>query len=111
MEGIRTLVQLNPTEFTNEEEVLAALPQLLQEWESLPATGIRPEIKATNTLRVEGGHAIRQLKFAIVNDSGNRISEINGLLSLPAGIFKHWTHHYALEEESSSDSRYRRFRF
>jgi hypothetical protein len=111
LEGIRTLLQLNPIEFTNETEVLEALPALLEGWKSLPATGIRLAMNTTKPIRHENQHAIRQLKFSIVNDSSKRITEISGELRIPAGILKHWTHQYGLLEQPIEDDRYRTFRF
>ena len=39
-EGLRQLLHLNPIEFTNEADVLEALPKLLERWKFLKASGI-----------------------------------------------------------------------
>jgi hypothetical protein len=112
LEGIRSLVQLNPIEFTQESEVLAALPGLLGQWKGMPATGIRPQIKTTTTMRHHDGHGLRELQFSIVNDSAKRIREISGQLRIPAGILTHRSLTLPLEVVGSSDDhRYRIFRF
>jgi hypothetical protein len=109
LEGIRGLIQLNPAEFIDEMEVLAALPALLETWKTLPPTGIRAEVKSTTTTRQQDGHAIRQFLFTLVNDSSSRIREINGELRVPAGVLKHWSNSYGMENRE--DGRYRIFRF
>jgi hypothetical protein len=111
LEGIRGLVQLNPVEFTHEMEVLAALPALLEGWKALAPTGIRPEIRTTLPIRHQDGHPIRQLLFRVVNDSGSRIREISGELRVPAGILKHWSNTYGMDNAVTEDGRYRVFRF
>lgn len=110
-EGIRSLIQLNPVEFSDEIEVLEKLPALLGRWKGLVPTGIRAEVSSTRTVRQQDGHAIRQLLFAVVNDSDSRIREVSGELRIPAGILKHWSATYAMENRSTDDGRYRLFRF
>jgi hypothetical protein len=110
-EGMRDLLILNPITFSDEMEILAALPARLQAWSTLKATGIVPQIKTTLTNRHEGGHAIRRLVYSIVNNTDARITELSGILRIPAGILKHWSNHYGFDEERSDDSAYRVFRF
>ncbi len=111
IEGIRSLIQLNPVEFNDETEVLDKLPALLGRWKSLAPSGIRAEVKSTRTIRQQDGHAIRQLLFTVVNDNGSRIREISGELRIPVGILKHWDAVYAMENRLTADGRYRVFRF
>jgi hypothetical protein len=110
-EGIRDLLHLNPITFTDEMEVLAALPARLQAWRTLKSTGIVPQIKSSLATRHQDGHAIRQLMYRIVNNTDSRITQVSGTLTIPAGILKHWSSHYAFAEERSDDSAYRIFRF
>ena len=110
LEGIRNLIQLNPVEFSDETEVLAALPAVLEKWKALAPSGIRVQVKGT-PIRQEDQHAIRQLQFSLVNDSGSRINEISGEIRVPAGILKHWSCGYGMDENLSEDGRFRIFRF
>src|SRR5438445_7547459 len=43
-EGIRDLLHLNPIEFTQDSEVLAALPERLKAWKSLKPSGIELQL-------------------------------------------------------------------
>jgi len=110
-EGIRDLLHLNPIEFADEMDVLAALPERLKAWGTLEATGIIPQIKATLPIRHQDGHEIRQLTYSVINNTDSRINQISGTLRIPAGILKHWSSAYALDEEPSNDPAYRIFRF
>jgi len=111
LEGIRSLIQLNPVEFKDETEIMAKLPELLDAWKNLAPSGIRPEIKSTRTIKQQDGHAIRQLIFTLVNDSSSRIREISGEYRVPAGILKHWSGTYAREDNQAQHGRSRVFRF
>lgn len=108
-EGIRDLLHLNPITFRHEQEVLVALRQRLHDWKGLQPAGIRVEIKS-NPLRVQDQHQIRQLVVSLVNDSNQRITSLNCLVRLPAGILSHWSSLYPTETKSD-DSRYRCFSF
>ena len=110
-EGIRDLLHLNPITFSDEMEVLAALPARLQAWTELKPIGIVPLIKSTVTTRHQDGHAIRQLTYSVVNNTDSRIIQINGTVRVPAGILKHWSNSYGLDEEKSDNPEYRIFRF
>lgn len=110
-EGIRDLLHLNPIAFTDESEILAALPELLKRWGAVKATGIVPQLKINHLNRHQDGHPIRQLVYHIVNNSDSRITQLSGTLRIPAGILKHWSGAYGLAEEASSDPAYRIFRF
>ena len=90
LEGIRSLVHLNPIEFTDESEVLAALPPLLQRWQGLPATGIRVELRSI-TMALRDGHPLRRIEVNLVNDSHERIKEFTCLVRVPAGLRKHFS--------------------
>ena len=108
-EGLRDLVHLNPIEFTDEADVLRALPTLLQKWQ-----GLRPTERSTLSSNwaklyreTVTGHI--ELFVNLVNATNDRIVKWNGRISLPAGILKHSTTTH-LVEETSNDSRYRVFR-
>ncbi len=111
MEGIRSLIQLNPTEFSDDWEVLAALSGRLATWKTLTPSGIHPEVTSSHPSRNEDGHLIRQLVFTVVNDSERRIREYIGEVKVPAPILKHFGWNYGLEKQSMADSKYRVFRF
>jgi len=111
LEGVRGLIQLNPIEFTHENEVLVALPALLEPWRNLSLTGICAEVRTSLPMRTQDGHPIRQLLFSVVNDGGARINEISGELRIPEGILKHQSVTYAWENNLTPDRRHRVFRF
>jgi len=90
LEGIRSLIQLNPTEFSDDMEVLAALPGRLESWKTLSPSGIHAEVRSSLTPQQHSGHEIRDLLFSVVNDSARRFSEFTAELRVPAGILKHW---------------------
>jgi len=108
-EGIRDLLHLNPITFRNENEILNALPERLQEWKTLTPAGIQIQLKGSS-LRVQDNHQIRQLVVSLVNDSNQRIASLNCLVRLPAGILKHWSSIYPTETKSDNP-RYRCFSF
>jgi hypothetical protein len=108
-EGIRDLLHLNPIPFTNEGEILAALPDLLQPWKSLPPSGIKLQLQSTNR-RKEQDHWIRTLAVSLINNRSERITSFNCRVRLPVGILKHWSAGY-MSEMKSDDQRYRCFGF
>jgi hypothetical protein len=108
-EGIRDLLHLNPIPFTDEAEILAALPELLRPWKTLPSSGIRLQLQSGSRTR-EQDHWIRKLSVSLINDSSQRITNFNCQVRLPAGILKHWSAMYP-SEVKSDDQRYRCFSF
>lgn len=108
-EGIRELLHLNPIPFTEESEVLAALPGLLKRWGRLTAGVLRVQLQA-KVVTPQGGHPIRKLYAFLSNDTNQSITNFAGKLCLPRGILAHWTAVYP--EEVRSDVAGRRcFRF
>jgi len=101
-EGIRDLLHLNPIEFTDESEVLAALPERLKGWKYLKPTGIELRLNA-EARGQEDGHTIRALVVTLVNDTDQRIREYYGRIWIPAGTLKHWSGSYALASSLESD--------
>jgi hypothetical protein len=109
LEGIRTLLHLNPTEFVDEREVLTALPERLKAWKSLEATGIELQV-ATGVVSKERGHEIRRLEVFVKNDTNKRLDSFDYEIILPASVLKHWDTRYPSEVQSDI-SRLRQFRF
>jgi hypothetical protein len=97
LEGIRTLLHLNPIEFTDETEVLAALPKRLEEWKSLKPSGIELQL-TSKPLGQQDGHPIRRLEVGLVNKTNDRIESYEFEIRLPVGILKHWSGVYPTEE-------------
>lgn len=108
-EGIRDLLHLNPILFTQETEVLVALPELLKKWGSLSPTGIQVQLQSGSRV-YRDGHWIRQLSVNLANDSNQRISDLSFTLRMPTGVLSHWTHQY-LSETKSGNPNYRSFRY
>lgn len=108
-EGIRELLQLNPIEFTDDGEVLAALPKRLQSWSNLSSSEIKVELTSERS-GPQDGHAIRKLSLMVSNNTNEQISNYEAELTVPAGLLKHWTASY-LDEVQTSDRSVRCFRF
>jgi hypothetical protein len=109
-EGIRDLIQLNPIDFTDESEVLAALAERLPVWKSLKASsGIRVELASIKS-NPQQGHAISTLRITLVNDTSRRISTYTLEVSLPDGLLRHWSATYPAEVPRT-EAHHRLFRF
>jgi hypothetical protein len=107
-EGLRHVLHLNPIEFTDESEVLAALKERLSPLaKSLRPHDVHLELVSTVSPR-QDGHAIRKIELKLVNDTNKRIMEYNGELLIPAALLKHWSAFYP-HEVGRSDPR--RFQF
>jgi len=96
LEGIRSLLHLNPIEFTDESEVLAALPERLAEWRSLRSSGIELQL-ASKVYREDGGHPVRWLETVLVNETNARIEKYDLEVRLPSSVLKHWNQVYTHE--------------
>jgi len=108
LEGIRTLLQLNPTRFTHDEEVLAALPQLLKTWK-LEAGDLRVELESSHTRGWEGHQQFR-LEVFLVNNTSRRIVEYDTWFKIPTRLLGHSSPYYPYEV-TSPDPSWRAFRF
>jgi len=108
-EGLRDLLNLNPIEFRDEAEVLAALPKYLHEWRSLEPSGIRLQLESVKG-EVHAEHVTRRLRVTLINDSSNRITQYTCDVSIPSDVLSHWGSHYPSEVSSNEPGR-RRFRF
>jgi hypothetical protein len=109
-EGIRDLLHLNPIEFTNESEVLAALPKRLEQWKSLKPSGIELQLTSRIVGQREDRHMIRRLEINLVNETNYPIEKYELEIRLPSGILKHWNTVYEAEVTSNTPG-VRRFRF
>ncbi len=96
LEGMRSLLHLNPIEFSDESEVLAALPKRLEEWKSLKPSGIELQL-TSKPAGQQQGHAIRRVEINLINNTNDRIENYEFEVRLPSGILKHWSSVYAAE--------------
>ena len=109
-EGIRDLLQLNPIEFANEADVLAALPARLEKWKFLrKPPGIELKLQSANS-GLQDGHVIRKVQIILVNDTSERITGYDCEIRIPASLLKHWTATYD-SEVRKGDPVWRYFRF
>jgi hypothetical protein len=109
-EGLRELLHLNPTAFTDESEVLLALSEQLMGWRSVKSTDIHLELKS-EPLRVQDQHPIRQLSLLLFNETNERVSEYDFEIRIPEGLLKHWNAIYPGEIKPSPSPNYRCFRW
>jgi hypothetical protein len=103
LEGLRALLHLNPKRFSNNDEVLLMLPELLKPWQDLPSTGIRVQMHSCMS-RQQDEHVIRKIQFDIVNDSNRRIEEFNISIYVPSSLLSHWDRDYPREIRSDEPS-------
>jgi hypothetical protein len=110
LEGIRTLLNLNPIEFTDEAEVLKELPKLLEKWNPITAADINLRLKSTPSPRRQP-HPTSSIELILANDTTESIGDYEFELRVPAPLLKHWGNTNSIPgERRSDDSRYRRFR-
>lgn len=103
-EGIRDLIHLNPIEFQEDSEVLAALPERLRAWKNVKSSGVELQLSSEGN-KFEQNHTIRTLVVRLVNDSSHRITNYDCKLCIPASILRHWTTSYSLEVKSDDSNR------
>jgi hypothetical protein len=109
-EGIRDLLHLNPIEFADEAEVLAALPERLEKWKLLKKPpGIELMLQSANS-GSQNGHVIRKVQIILVNDTSERITGYDCEIRIPASLLKHWAATYP-SELRKGDPVWRCFRF
>jgi hypothetical protein len=109
LEGLRSLVHLNPTEFENESEILPILRQRLSEWTNLDASDIRLQLRSLRQPPVDD-HVLRRLEVSITNNTNNSMSSYSIQLCLPSHVLDHQSTRY-LNEEPRTDADIRCFRF
>ena len=110
LEGLRSLVHLNPTEFENESEILPILRQRLSEWTTnLDTSDIRLQLTSLRRPSVDN-HELRRLKVSITNNTNNSMSSYSLQLCLPSRLLDHQSTRY-LNEEPRTDGDVRCFRF
>jgi hypothetical protein len=109
LEGIRSFLQVNPIEFTDESEVLAALRTRLLPWKSLKPAGV--ELLLTSTrLREQDEHVISKLETTLVNNTNDLVEKYQLEVRLPTSILMHWNSKYP-SEVNSNEPGLRCFRF
>jgi hypothetical protein len=74
LEGIRTLIHLNPIQFSDESEILEQLPAYLDRWKSLRATGVELRMVSRETTW-ENGHRIKRLEITLLNKTNKRVDD------------------------------------
>jgi hypothetical protein len=109
LEGIRSLIHINPIQFSNEAEIIALLPGFLSQWKTLRPSGIEL-LMTSRPLYVQDEHPIRRLEISLSNKTNKRISDYEIEVLLPPGILKHWNSHYPAERRCDTPSM-RAFRF
>lgn len=108
-EGIRDLLHLNPIPFSDETQVIAALPERLAPWRLLTPSGIKLQLESIKS-NIQDNHHIRRLEVNLVNDTSQRITTYDCQVRLPAAILKHWSSTFIIEVHSDVPG-YRCFRF
>jgi hypothetical protein len=111
LEGIRSLIHLNPTPFENNSEILPVLRQRLKEWASLSlkATEIELQLKSLRQLAADD-HLLRRLEVFVTNSTNNPLSSYSLQVCLPSKVLDHQSTRYVGEEPRTNDD-IRRFRF
>jgi hypothetical protein len=107
-EGIRDLLHLNPIEFTDESEVLAALPERLAGWKSLRPSGIELQLSTIKNCE-HANHVLRTLVVTLVNETSQRVTEYDCEIRIPVGLLKH-RNEKSLSEVKSNEPNRRCFR-
>ncbi|HTQ59920.1 MAG TPA: hypothetical protein VMI32_06845 [Candidatus Solibacter sp.] len=108
LEGIRSLLHLNPIEFAHEEEVLAELSGRLSAWTNLQSS---IQLQLTSELTgIQQEHRIHRLILSVANHTSRRFEKYDYELSIPSAFLRHWNSNYACEIQSK-DPNLRYFRF
>lgn len=107
-EGIRELLHLNPTPFTDDAEVLVALPKLLQPWTNLRPSEVLVEFLSEGK-EMQDGHIIRKLSLKLQNNTNQQLTGYEAEIRIPSGLLKHWRASYP-NEKPSGDPTVRCFR-
>jgi hypothetical protein len=108
-EGIRDLLSLNPIKFSDETEVLEALPEHLRGWKTLTPSGIRIELHPGRS-RQKDGHSVRKVGVSLVNDTNQRLSEYTCEIHISSGLREHSRSSPIIEMDGRISGR-GRFRF
>ena len=110
-EGIRDLLHLNPILFTDETEIISALPQRLVAWKRLSSASIRLQLQFPRG-SAEEKHRTRKLIVSVANGSNQRITSFNCEVRLPAALLKHGNLKGFLPDANKTDDpRYSCYRF
>jgi hypothetical protein len=109
LEGLRTLLHINPIAFSKEADIIFRLPEELRKLK--PANSsieLRMESVAT---RRQDDHPIRRLEVKIHNNTSQRFTEFSGKLWVPREFLNHWTTVYLTEDRSTPNAQRRCFKF
>ncbi|HYN14404.1 MAG TPA: hypothetical protein VES66_01275, partial [Terriglobales bacterium] len=110
LEGIRSLLQLNPIPFSNEDDILTALRERLPEWRGLAAS-ISVQLRSV-AAGVADGHQLRRLVVTLVNDTKERITQFTCRVCLPTATLKHWQGYaFVSKQKCRDDDRYECLQF
>ena len=110
-EGIRDLLHLNPILFSDENEIVSALPYLLEPWRKLSISSIRVHMRFPRGSSTQN-HRTRSLIVGVANDGNQRITSFNCEVRLPAGLLKHGNVKAFLpQEKKTDDQRYACYAF
>jgi hypothetical protein len=99
LEGIRSLLQLNPTRFRNDIEVLEQLRARLVTWKTLFGNTSALQMWST-PIMVHDGHNTRHLVLRFANNTNRRIETWEGELLIPAPSLRHWRNASGVLEEN-----------
>ncbi len=109
LEGIRTLLHLNPISFSNEADIISKLPEHLLKLKAVNSSiELRMESAA---VRRQDDHPIRKLDLKLFNNTSQRFTEFNGRLWIPREFLNHWEAHYPSEDRGTPNAPRRCFKF
>jgi hypothetical protein len=109
LEGLRTLLHINPIPFSKEADIIFRLPEhLLKLKPANPSIELRMESVA---IRRQDNHPIRILDLKIHNDTSQRFTEFNGKLWIPREFLNHRQAVYPTEDRSTPNAPRRCFKF
>jgi hypothetical protein len=110
LEGIRSLLQLNPKRFMIESQILDDLRVRLLGWKNLASTGLSLEVEAPPIIALDT-HNTRELIVRVVNNSNRRIDTWEGEVQIPAAKLAHWRNSIGIFEPNEWEPLPRTLRF
>jgi hypothetical protein len=102
LEGIRSLLQLNPAHFRHESEVIEQLRIRLESWKNLFENSGALRMQSTSIM-VHDGHNTRHLILRFTNNTNKHIGALEGELRIPAPNLRHWYNTGGYLEEAVND--------
>jgi hypothetical protein len=109
LEGIRSLLQLNPVEFNDDAQVLETLKKRL-EIVGIKTSGVQLQFR-TRPGRPQDGHQIETLEISLVNDTDQRLEKYTFDIFIPASLLLHQSTRYLSEVKPSGMDGYRCLEF